>query len=241
MGICLFSIHFFHAVAGDIGGRFEGDIADEAMAFSPGRGEDLGAVESLAGRRDGMPLFVCEVDPVEDRVVVRPAGGFAVFTAMEVADFGYWDFVVGVVPIVFLCWPLVEVSQGLHELLEVGFIQGAIFGEVSIVIGERDEDRQVVELALVHESNSPLSRTFKAAPYALAARNGDGQIAESGRITERNFPFPVLRRARGFEAVERGVARHRSQANAAPHDRGCALDVLPVGSGGGCREELFRG
>jgi len=72
--------------------------------------------------------------------------------------------------------------QFFHEVLEVGFDQFAVFGEMLLVVGERDETRvgdgtvtgrSSVHLDFVGAANSPVANATDAAGFAFSTRKFD--------------------------------------------------------------------
>jgi len=109
-----------------------------------------------------------------------------------------------------------------------------IFGEVVIVIGERDKRRIFVELALRPAAEGPALAPFGAAPYALTTGKRDfpmvGKFAKNDPATIERFP-----RCEGL------VASHRAalQPVTAAHD-GARRSVNDLGPGIGLPEFAGR-
>jgi len=89
-------------------------------------------------------------------VIVRPSGFVTIFSAVEVADF---------LALLF--------SETFYVILEVSFVERAIFWKFIIFVCQGEETIIFVEGGLVYTPNSPLSGPFESAAYALATGDRD--------------------------------------------------------------------
>ena len=94
--------------------------------------------------------------------------------------------------------------KSLHEFLEVLEDQSTGIGQVIIVVGQGDEARFIVHLALMHTANRPLARAFQAAAYALTAWNRE-RLVSLGELRMHSKTVGLL----VAPAVERTITRHR--------------------------------
>lgn len=117
-------------------------------------------------------------------MVVRPQGGFSVFSAMEESD-----------SFVFVPFP-----ETLHEVLEVFDFEAAVDRSFVVAVCQRDETVFFVELGFVHDSHCPLSTSLELASVAFSARQVDFEVCVS------------FLRVEGYATSSRRVQSSRSVA-----------------------------
>lgn len=167
------SVYLFEAVRRHVTGGFKGDVSDETVSLSPESGEGVGDIKGVALRAGAVLSLIGEVDAEEDCVVVGAGEVFSVFPTMEKFEFWNWHPAIRVEPVMSASRRLVELAEAFAEELPMGFVQASAWGQISVVIRECNEDRQVVALPLVHKTDGPLSGALETAADALATRNFD--------------------------------------------------------------------
>lgn len=94
------------------------------------------------------------------------------------------------------------------------------WGKMLVGVGKSDIRVVEVRLCFVHAPDSPLARVFQFASNALTAWELNGEVQVAVSLVKDSIVVPVFVLLPAFPSVQRMIAGHLSQSDAATHRSG---------------------